>query len=92
MKRSLDPAHARAYAGIADCDSFLFLHYHVDVSIEAILGTSAQATGSGGRWRPIQTTSSRSTMSRTRSSVRLTPPSTRSAPQPRYREIETLLA
>jgi len=39
----LDPAYARAYAGIADCDSFLFLHYHVDVSIEAILATSAQA-------------------------------------------------
>ena len=39
----LDPAYARAYAGIADCDSFLFLHYHLDVSIEAILATSAQA-------------------------------------------------
>src|SRR5213079_3231757 len=24
----LDPLYARAYAGIADCDSFLFLHYH----------------------------------------------------------------
>ena len=23
----LDPLYARAYAGIADCDSFLFLHY-----------------------------------------------------------------
>jgi len=39
----LDPAYARAYAGIADCDSFLFLHYHVDISIDAILATSAQA-------------------------------------------------
>jgi adenylate cyclase len=39
----LDPSYARAYAGIADCDSFLFLHYHVDVSIDAILATSAQA-------------------------------------------------
>ena len=25
----LDPLYARAYAGIADCDSFLDLHYHV---------------------------------------------------------------
>jgi adenylate cyclase len=39
----LDPAYARAYAGIADCDSFLFLHYHVDVAIDSILATSAQA-------------------------------------------------
>jgi adenylate cyclase len=39
----LDPAYARAYAGIADCDSFLFLHYHVDVPIDTILATSAQA-------------------------------------------------
>jgi adenylate cyclase len=39
----LDPAYARAYAGIADCDSFLFLHYHVDVPIDSILATSAQA-------------------------------------------------
>jgi len=39
----LDPAYARAYAGIADCDSFLFLHYHVDVAINSILATSAQA-------------------------------------------------
>jgi adenylate cyclase len=39
----LDPMYARAYAGIADCDSFLFLHYHVDVAIDTILATSAQA-------------------------------------------------
>ena len=39
----LDPLYARAYAGIADCDSFLFLHYNVDVSIESILATSAKA-------------------------------------------------
>jgi adenylate cyclase len=39
----LDPAYARAYAGIADCDSFLFLHYHVDVGIDEILNTSAKA-------------------------------------------------
>jgi adenylate cyclase len=39
----LDPKYARAYAGIADCDSFLFLHYHVDVPVDAILATSARA-------------------------------------------------
>ena len=39
----LDPLYARAYAGIADCDSFLFLHYHVDAAIDGILATSAQA-------------------------------------------------
>src|SRR5947207_3060702 len=40
----LDPLYARAYAGIADCDSFVYLHYHVeDVAIEDILATSAKA-------------------------------------------------
>jgi adenylate cyclase len=39
----LDPLYARAYAGIADCDSFLFLHYNADVSIDGILSTSAKA-------------------------------------------------
>ena len=39
----LDPIYARAYAGIADCDSFLFLHYNADVSIDGILATSAKA-------------------------------------------------
>jgi adenylate cyclase len=39
----LDPLFARACAGIADCDSFLFLHYNADVSIESILATSAKA-------------------------------------------------
>jgi len=39
----LDPQYARAYAGIADCDSFLFLHYNVDVGIDNILATSAKA-------------------------------------------------
>jgi adenylate cyclase len=40
----LDPLYARAYAGIADCDSFLFLHYHVeDIAIGDILATSAKA-------------------------------------------------
>ena len=39
----LDPAYARAYAGIADCDSFLFLHYSAPVEIKGIFGTSAKA-------------------------------------------------
>src|SRR5205823_1573723 len=39
----LDPLYARAYAGIADCDSFLFLHYHVDVEIDSILASTARA-------------------------------------------------
>lgn len=33
----------RAYAGIADFDSFLFLHYHENVAIDSILATSAKA-------------------------------------------------
>jgi adenylate cyclase len=39
----LDPLYARAYAGIADCDSFLSLIYHLDVGVESILATSAKA-------------------------------------------------
>jgi adenylate cyclase len=39
----LDPAYARAYAGIADCDSFLFLHYSAPIEIAGILETSAKA-------------------------------------------------
>jgi adenylate cyclase len=39
----LDPLYARAYAGIADCDSFLFLHYNADVSLDGILASSARA-------------------------------------------------
>src|SRR6266567_4345214 len=41
----LDPAYARAYAGIADCDSFLFLHYNAPVEIKGILAASARALG-----------------------------------------------
>jgi len=44
----LDPLYARAYAGIADCDSFLFLHYNANVSIDDILATSAKALGLDG--------------------------------------------
>jgi adenylate cyclase len=39
----LDPLFARAYAGIADCDSFLSLNYDESVSIDSILATSAKA-------------------------------------------------
>src|SRR5437868_9887084 len=39
----LDPLYARAYAGIADCDSFLFLQYHVNIAVDDILNTSAKA-------------------------------------------------
>jgi adenylate cyclase len=39
----LDSLYARAHAGIADCDSFLFLHYHLEASVETILATSAKA-------------------------------------------------
>ena len=40
----LDPQYARAYAGIADCDSFVLLHYHVEnIAIADIVATSAKA-------------------------------------------------
>ena len=39
----LDPRYARAYAGIADCDSFMFLHYREGVAIESILATAEKA-------------------------------------------------
>ena len=39
----LDPLYARAYAGIADCDSFLFLHYQLPAGVESILATSGKA-------------------------------------------------
>ena len=39
----LDPRYARAYAVIADCDSFLLLHYHVDVPLGSILANTDKA-------------------------------------------------
>jgi adenylate cyclase len=39
----LDPNYARAYAGMADCDSYLYMTYHVDVSIDGILATTEKA-------------------------------------------------
>jgi len=39
----LDPLYARAYAGIADCDSFLVLWCREDIPVQSILDTSAKA-------------------------------------------------
>src|SRR5205085_1682913 len=39
----LDPLYARAYAGIADCDSFLFLHYQLPAGVDSILVTRGKA-------------------------------------------------
>ena len=39
----LDPSYARAYAGIADCDTFLYLRTTEPVSSEAILAMSERA-------------------------------------------------
>ena len=39
----LDPLYARAYAGATDCDSFLYLQYSEDVSIDGILANCAKA-------------------------------------------------
>ncbi|PSH61854.1 TPR end-of-group domain-containing protein [Phyllobacterium sophorae] len=39
----IDRSYARAYAGIANCDSVLYSWQYADVSIDAILATSAKA-------------------------------------------------
>ena len=39
----LDPNYARAYAGIADCDAFLYIVYQADVPLDGILDTAAKA-------------------------------------------------
>jgi adenylate cyclase len=39
----LDPDYARAYAGTAICDSYLYMTYHVKVAIDGILATTAKA-------------------------------------------------
>jgi adenylate cyclase len=39
----LDPNYARAYAGIADCDAWLYMIYQADISLGGILETSAKA-------------------------------------------------
>jgi adenylate cyclase len=40
---ALDPKYARAYAGMADCDSFLYLNYRVGVPIDGLLATTDKA-------------------------------------------------
>lgn len=39
----LDPLYARAYAGIADCDSWLYSRHGVSVPIDQILATASKA-------------------------------------------------
>lgn len=39
----LDPSYARAYAGMADCDAWLYLTYQVDLSVESILELADKA-------------------------------------------------
>jgi adenylate cyclase len=39
----LDPNYARAYAGMADCDSYLYMTYHVNVAMDGILATTEKA-------------------------------------------------
>lgn len=39
----LDPGYARAYAGIALCETRLRAHYNVDISLETILDTAGKA-------------------------------------------------
>jgi adenylate cyclase len=40
---ALDPKYARAYAGMADCDSFLYLNYRVGIPIDELLATADKA-------------------------------------------------
>ena len=39
----LDPNYAKAYAGIADCDSYLLITYHAKISTEQVLATTERA-------------------------------------------------
>ena len=39
----LDPNYARAYAGMADCDSYLYMTYHMNVAMNGILATTEKA-------------------------------------------------
>jgi adenylate cyclase len=40
---ALDPNYARAYAGLADCESFLYLAYYLTSGLDNILAASAKA-------------------------------------------------
>jgi len=39
----LDPKYARAYAGMADCDSYLYMTYHEKVALDEVLATAEKA-------------------------------------------------
>src|SRR5438876_4151752 len=39
----LDRNYARAYAGLADCDSYLYMTYHMNVAMDGILATTEKA-------------------------------------------------
>lgn len=39
----LDPLYARAYAGMADSDSFLYMTYHADLAMDDVLATTEKA-------------------------------------------------
>jgi adenylate cyclase len=41
----IDPGYAKAYAGIADCDTFLWICGDLDVSFEEMLANSSKALG-----------------------------------------------
>src|SRR5436305_5086874 len=38
-----DPMYARAHAGMADCDSYLYMTYHEKVAMEKVLATTEKA-------------------------------------------------
>ena len=40
---AIDPGYARAYAGIADCDAFLWVHGDLDISYDQMLANSSKA-------------------------------------------------
>jgi adenylate cyclase len=39
----LDPMYARAYAGMADCDSYLYMTYHANIAMDEALATTEKA-------------------------------------------------
>ncbi len=39
----LDPMYARAYAGMADCDSYLYMTYHEKVAMDEVFATTEKA-------------------------------------------------
>lgn len=47
----LDPSYARAYAGIADCDSFLVVVYNQKIPLESIIATAVKLSRWMRAWR-----------------------------------------